>query len=130
MKLPWQPCTAGVTLALPYMVMMLLLLHASGLLWWSYSATFMCYEYSQCMHHSFGNCMFVSAMGWNSGYNHGSVFMPDMRWRSCYIHVLLAGFRHVLLDEQYSCVAILAWKYSCLIGTLSRQPKSMETLAI
>ena len=54
----------GVTSALPYMVMMLLLLHTFGLLWWSYSAIFMCYEYS-CMQHSFCNRMFVPEDEWN-----------------------------------------------------------------
>jgi len=42
----------GATSALPYMVMMLLLFHTSSLLWWSYSAIFMWYEYS-CMHAAF-----------------------------------------------------------------------------
>ena len=55
---------ASVTSALPYTVTFLLLLCASGLLWWSHSATFMCYAWilSACKH-SFCNCIFVPVKG-------------------------------------------------------------------
>ena len=79
----------GVISALPYMAMMLLLLHTSRLLWWSYSATFMCYEYS-CMQYSFCNRMFVPEDVWNL-----AIFM-----NSCTCARQRVGI----------------WLYSCIVG--------------
>ena len=69
--------------------MMLLLLHTSRLLWWSYSATFMCYEYS-CMQYSFCNRMFVPEDVWNL-----AIFM-----NSCTCARQRVGI----------------WLYSCIVG--------------
>ena len=101
---------------------MLLLLHASGLLWWSYSATFMCYEYSVRAAFIFYNCMFVPEKGvelWL--YSWTVVFVPEKGWKSGYS----TGKMFMYYGWAIFMFAISAWKYSWLIGTFSRQPKTM-----
>ena len=91
MKLPWQPCTAGVTLALTYMVMNLLLyMHQSSLID-SNSVAFIFYEYS--VHALFiCNWMFVAEKERNTGYIHILLSWTQIKYSCLYI------------GEQNSCI--------------------------
>ena len=82
----WRQCAV---------LMMLLLLHISGLLCWSYIVqdSCICYEYSS-MQHSFCNRMLVPDDGWNSGSNHGLLYVCQKRGGN------LVTFMHCWLDSH------------------------------
>ena len=76
-----------------------------------------CAMNTQCIQHSFCNCMFVLDKGWKSGYNHGLliVFVPHRWWKSGYNHACIVGWTKLrylcTIRSALACIALLAWKY-------------------
>ena len=63
-----------------------------------------CAMNTQCIQHSFCNCMFVAGRGGTLAQIRTLVFMPDKEWESGYNHGLLHCATQVVEIWLYSCM--------------------------
>ena len=106
---------------------MLVLLHASGLLWWSYSATFMCYEYSVHPVFNFIIACLYQRKGWNSGYIHELLCLCQRRGGTLATHQV----KYLCtMDEQYSYLPYQLESIHTLLEPLADNPKPWQRLAM
>ena len=70
-----------------------------------------CAMNTQCIHHSFCNCMFVAGRGGTRVQIRTLVFMPHRWWKSDYIHTCIVGWTQL----RYLCTIRLVFTY-CFIS--------------